>query len=268
MRLSISNIAWAPEAAAAVYPRLCDAGVSGLEIAPGLLFPGRDPFAASREECREIREMIGSYGLQFTSMQSLLYGAEGAELFGPGKARRALAAGLERAIALAGRLGVPNLVFGSPGNRRIPEGLEAPESVWRPAFRALGDRAAAAGTVLALETNPAAYGTNFMVTLAETLAVARAVDHPAVRVNLDLGALILTGEIAAIDGWLQAALPLIHHVHLSAPHLAPIAEVETELRRLVSALDAAGYRGWYSVEMRAAPGALDAALALLERLHA
>jgi sugar phosphate isomerase/epimerase len=269
VKYSISNIAWAPGDADLVYERLARAGITGLEIAPGLFFPAADdPFAVDQAGCDAARTSLAAQGLRLTSMQSLLFGAKSASLFGNAAERQGFLEATARAIALGGRLGGLNLVFGSPANRRVPDGMgaAAAREIWRPALTALGDFAHGVGSVLALETNPESYGTNFMTTLAETRRVAETLDHPGIGINLDLGALIMTGEIATLNDWLPETLPLISHVHLSAPNLAPISGEAANVRRLVAALGQGGYQRWCSVEMRAAPGAIDGALELIGSL--
>lgn len=268
MKLSVSNIAWAPEEAETAYGLLRDAGAAGLEIAPGLFFPQEpDPMTATDAACAEAIAQAARFGLTLSSMQSLLFGTDGAELFGPPPARQKLEQAMRKVIALAGRLSVPNLVFGSPKNRIIPDGMsrDAARAIWRDTFRRLGDAAQDAGTVIALEPNPVAYGTNFMTGFAETLDVARDVDHPGIRVNLDLGALLMTGEIETLEHWLPAAMPMVNHVHLSAPNLAPLATETTAVQRLLDALHDAGWQGWVSIEMRRGLQDLPAALAACTR---
>ncbi len=254
MRLAVSNIAWAAEEAATAYALLKACGVRGLEIAPGLFLAGGS----------EAEAMARAEGLTLCSMQSLLFGVEGAALFGSEAERAVLEDAMARAAALAGRLGVSVMVFGSPRNRTLPDGMgaDAAREIWVPAFRRMGAVAEAAGTRIALEPNPARYGTNFMTTLAETLAVARAVAHPGVAVNLDLGALIVSGELGALD--LAAVLPDVAHVHLSAPDLAPLGGVGGEVRRFLADLGAAGWDGWVSIEMRGGLGALAPAIDLVQ----
>ncbi|WP_127090647.1 sugar phosphate isomerase/epimerase family protein [Aquabacter cavernae] len=256
MRLAVSNIAWPAAQADAVYDVLAELSVPGLEIAPGILFAGEpDPFVPSEAALRTVTARLDKAGLTLCSMQSLLFGVAGAELFGAPEARGAFEGGLLRAIALAGRLGIPNLVVGSPRNRVIPD-LFSPEQVREISlklFRRLGDRAAQAGCVLAMEPNPAVYGTNFLTTLEETDAFVRAVDHPAVRVNFDVGAMHVNGAFAHLEAALAVSRPRISHVHLSEPQLGPVPGSVDEARIVFAALTAAGWEGWVSIEMRADP---------------
>ena len=263
MRLSVSNIAWAAEDTDAAYRLMQGFGVKGLEVAPGILFAGyNSPLSASQKECDQVRAHAQSFGLEFTSMQSLLFGAPGVALFETHTARRDLINTMQNVIALAGRLGVPNLVFGSPKNRIIPEGMthKAARAIWLDKFRQFGDMAASSGVVIALEPNPPAYGANFMVTLEETLEVAQAVDHPAVKVNLDLGGLLLTNEIEKIEEFLAFGPAHYSHAHISVPHLAPVTAVEPAVPRFLAALARSGYENWVSIEMRQNFTALPAAI--------
>jgi len=269
MKLSVSNIAWAPEQTEEAYKILESMGVTGLEVAPGILFgeSSHDPFGEGQKACDTARARAEAHGLELTSMQSLLYGVEGAGLFNSAEARARLIAGIEDAIALAGRLKVPNLVFGSPKNRTIPDGMDADAAreIWRKTFRRLGDKAHARGCVIALEPNPVEYETNFMTTLDETLSVARNVDHRAIRVNLDLGALILTGEIDEIDGRLADNKDMFSHVHLSAPHLAPLATEAEFVSKFLEVLDRHEITTWTSIEMRRGLEAVPAAIRACQR---
>ncbi|TKT82505.1 sugar phosphate isomerase/epimerase family protein [Aquamicrobium sp. LC103] len=256
MKLAISNIAWKPEEAEDAYALLEEMGVGGLEIAPGLFFAGEsDPFRPSEAAVADRLERIRRAGLELVSMQSLLFGVEDAALFGSGEQCERFVAGLVRAIDLAARLEIPNLVVGSPANRVIPTHMEDGEalSVAMSVFRLLADHAKANGCRLAMEPNPAVYGTNFLTSLSEAVAFVREVDHPAVMLNFDTGALHLNGEIDNAGALFAQARPHISHVHVSEAHLAPVPGDQSMLLKTLAAVRNAGWQGWVSIEMRAAP---------------
>jgi sugar phosphate isomerase/epimerase len=254
-RLAISNIAWTPEEDARALALLEELGVHGLEIAPGIAFSDEaDALAPSPAAVSQLRGRLEKHGLELVSMQSLLFGVSGAALFEGDAARARLTAALERAIALAGRLGVPNLVFGSPAARRIPDGMERQhaDAIATETFRRLGDRAAAAGTRLALEPNPEAYGTNYLTNIGETGRAVRQIAHLAVTLNFDLGALAMNGEQAEAGRWFADLRDLVSHVHVSEPHLAPAPADGEAFRAAASAILGHGYAEWFSIEMRGA----------------
>lgn len=251
----MSNIAWAPEERLGAYAALAEAGFTGLEIAPALLLhAAEDPFAPDPVILRRALDEVAAAGLALVSMQSLLFGVAGAALFGDAEARAGFEAAMRRAITLGGRLGIPNLVFGSPAQRRVPEGLAMDDAFARGAevFRRLGDHAASHGTAIAIEANPEAYGTNFCTTLEEAERFVTAVDHPAVRMILDLGAQIMNGALEGTGSLLPRILPRLNHVHVSEPDLAPAPATgrPAQLAPLLAALAEQGYRGAVSIEMK------------------
>ncbi|MCL9997842.1 MAG: sugar phosphate isomerase/epimerase [Erythrobacter sp.] len=261
MKFSMSNIAWAPEERLGAYAILAEAGFTGLEIAPGLFFHAADdPFVPDTASARAARVEAADAGLGLVSMQSLLFGVTGAALFEGADARAAFETGMRRTIALADRFGIPNLVFGSPLQRRVPEGL-AMADAWEEAaevFRKLGDAAAAADTCIAIEANPAAYGTNFCTTLDEALGFVDRVAHPAIVPHLDLGAMHMNGDFASVPDRLPALAPRLAHVHVSEPDLAPAPADPAALAPVLGGLRAAGYARAVSIEMKRAPEGLAA----------
>lgn len=254
MRLAISNIAWKPREAEAVLDVLAEIGAEGLEIAPALAFPDApDPFEPSSRTVGEFHASLARRRLRVVSMQSLLFGVQGAALFGSAAERERFETGIARAIRLAGWVGVPNLVMGSPANRVIPEAMDraAAEIEARETFRRLGDLCLANRTVLALEPNPRAYGTNFLTTIAEATAFAQIVDHPGITINFDLGSLHMNGEIDRVEPLFAAARDRTSHVHVSEPQLAPAPRDRELFRSAAAAILRQGYDRWFSIEMRA-----------------
>lgn len=267
MRLSVSNLAWTFEERLAAYDMMQRAGVTGLEIAPGILFAAEGDVLEPGEAAlgRALRE-TASAGLALTSMQSLLFGVEGVSLFGAPEERERFAHAMRRAISLAGRLGIPNMVFGSPRQRVVPAGLPMESALAQAAdlFCALGEAARAAGTRIAIEPNPAAYGTNFLNTLAQARAFVDLVDHPAITLILDTGAMTMNHETADI----AALSRRFGHVHLSEPQLAPAPAEVAPTQALLSALRAGGYGGAVSIEMKRAAGGLADLGAAVGRMRA
>lgn len=201
-KIAVSNIAWDPADQPAAYALLKQNGVRGLEVAPGMLLSNvRDVFHPTDEEVNRALDTIRAAGLELVSMQSLLFGVEGASLFGSDEQRLQFRKAMQDAMGLAKRFNIPNLVFGSPRQRVIPDGIspQLAERIALQTFLQLGDAAAAAGTVIAVEPNPVGYGTNFLNTLAEADAFVSAVEHPAITVNLDLGAMHMNSDFNLID---------------------------------------------------------------------
>ena len=269
MKLSASNIAWAPEERIEAYGVLHRHGFTGLEIAPGLFFHAADdPFMPDGASAARAFGEMQDAGLSLVSMQSLLFGVEGAALFGDLEARAAFERGMVRAIELAGRFGIPNCVFGSPGQRRVPEGMETERALDKAAqvFAGLGDVAKREGTTITIEANPAAYGTNFLTNLDDALAFVARVDHPAIAAILDLGAMHMNGEFDTVPARIPAIIPRLNHVHVSEPQLAPAPARATDLRATLNALGHGGYAKAVSIEMKRPEGGIGEVEAAAERL--
>jgi len=265
----MSNIAWLPEERLEAYRTLQDFGFTGLEFAPGLLFHGaEDPFSPSPVIARRALDEVGTAGLELISMQSLLFGVPGAALFGDQTARAAFDRAMTRAINLAGQFGVPNCVFGSPAQRVIPSDmcLDRARDDAAEIFTLLGDRAAAAGTKLAIEPNPAAYGTNFLNTIEEACAFIEKVGHPAIVPILDLGAMHMNQAFDQSASYVPALLPSLNHVHVSEAELATAPAIGTDLPPLLRALANHGYDKSISIEMKRPSGGLDEVREAVSRL--
>jgi sugar phosphate isomerase/epimerase len=253
MKLAVSNIAWAPSDAPRAYRMLSEHGVCGLEVAPGVLFPAcPDPISPSERDLSTALEAVSRAGLTLVSMQAVLYGVAGAELFGPPAARAAFSRGIARATELAGRLGIPNIVIGAPRQRIVPKHMTSDEAadIAASTFSALGDVAASNSVTLALEANPAVYGTNFLVDTQEVHDFVRRLCHRAVRINLDTGAAFHSCQANYLTTNAKELSALTSHVHLSEPYLSPsLADVE-RVASITQSLADAGYIGWFSIEMQ------------------
>ena len=120
-----------------------------------------------------------------------------------------------------------------------------------------------------MEPNPAAYGTNFLNRVAQAEAFVRRVDHPAITLIVDVGALHMNGDFDTVEAVAGRAAPLVSHVHISEPNLDPAPARVDQAARVMTAMTDAGYRGWFSIEMKARPEpGLDALEASVARLVA
>lgn len=250
MRLAVSLIGWDGGDDARAPARLAAAGVEGIEVAPTRLWGSWD--AATPDAARRYRDELDALGLACPSMQSLLFGVEGAMLTGDATGRRIAGSHLVRVAELAGALGARVAVLGSPGNRRRGDLSHAEASArTREALGRAAEAFADHGAAIAIEHNPPEYGCDFLTTYEEVRGFVAETDRPGIAAHLDVGGLRLAGE----DPDLSAAPPA--HFHLSAPRLEPFdGEPRAWHRSLAGRLRAAGYAGWASIEQRADAGGL------------
>lgn len=247
MRIAASNIAWDVSEDAQVAELLKKYHVDAIDIAPGKYFP--NPVAAEEKDIYQVKEYWKNHGIELTGMQSLLFGTTGLNIFGSADSQQKMLEHLAGVCRIAGLLGATRLVFGSPKNRDCT-GLDdlqvLPHAV--SFFRRLGDLAQQQGVVICLEPNPTCYGANFMTNSAETLAVVKAINHSAIKIQLDTGAISINNE--DVFEVLQTAAPYIGHVHISEPGLAVVGDSNSDHKAYVRAIrDALGHGTLVSIEM-------------------
>lgn len=246
MRLAISNIAWDVDEDEAMATLLRERGIDAIDIAPGKYFP--QPANARDADIRTVTAWWADRGIEITGMQALLFGTSGLNVFGDAASQQALLDHLRAVCHIGGVLGAPRLVFGSPRNRDR-HGLDDDRTlaIAREFFGKAGDAAADEGVLLCLEPNPTHYGANFMTTSAETEQVVRAIDHPAIRMQIDSGAITINGESAAEVA--ASAADVVGHIHASEPDLVPLGDGGTDHAAVAVALAANPVPMLVSIEM-------------------
>lgn len=115
MRLAISNIAWDTPEDEAVAQLLRRHGIDAIDVAPSKYFP--DPVQACPQGIARLRKWWAERGIEITGVQSLLFGAQGLNIFGPIDLQDAMLKHLAAVCRIGARLRARRLVFGSPKNR-------------------------------------------------------------------------------------------------------------------------------------------------------
>ena len=221
MRLGLTNLAWDPSRDEAVAGLLARLGVDAIDVAPSKYFA--DVAAVREAEVRRVRDWWADRGIEITGMQSLLYGTQGLNLFGPPDVQQRMLAYLAAVCRVGAWLGATRLVFGSPANRNRT-GLTDAEA-WTRAlefFGRLAEVAADAGVTICLEGVHPHYGANFMTDTASSLHMARALNHPSVGIVLDTAVVQLNGE--DIEALLAEGAAWVRHIHASEKDLVPLGQ--------------------------------------------
>lgn len=234
MRVSISNIAWNVEHDEAVAHLLNKHAVDAIDIAPGKYFS--QPQSATSGQIQSVKNWWKQRGIDIIGMQSLLFGTTGLNVFGDDQSRKNMLNHLEAICRIAGEIGASYLVFGSPKNRdRMGLSDKQASAIAIPFFRQLGQIAQQHDVMICLEPNPESYGANFMTTTPKTAYIVTQVAHPAIKMQLDTGAITMNHE--NIESLVEQYEPLIGHIHLSEPHLVPLGDnPKTDYHRIAHAL--------------------------------
>lgn len=250
MRLAVSNIAWDVSEDESIASLLERYEIDAIDIAPGKYFPR--PAEATSAQILDVKRWWEKKGIEITGMQALLFGTEGLNVFGSRESQTAMLQHLGAVCRIGGILGATRVVFGSPKNRDR-SGLSDSEAITRATefFQSLGDVAASEGVTICLEPNPPCYGANFMTTSVETARIVGEVGHPAIRMQLDTGAMTVNDEdpFTVVSECAQ----LIGHVHASEPNLVPLGDDHTNHAAVFRALSRHLPNALVSIEMLATP---------------
>ncbi len=246
MRLALCNKTLDDRPIEAFFELAAQAGFDAVEVIPGSL---NTPIAAPDAAMRvQIRQVARAHGLDIVAFNSLLQHAPHLNLVTDDPAlRRATAAELEAIVLLAAQLGARAVVVGSPRQRRAPDGVPFEQAVdyFIDGLRPAADAAERLGVTLCLEPLAAPL-TNFMNDTAEGAAAARAMNHPAVELVLDVKQIAL--EALSFAQAVELALPRLAHVHVNDANMHAPGEGETDFAPIVHALRAADYDGLLSIE--------------------
>ena len=240
MKLSISNIAWKQEHDEEMYQTCRDMGYSGIEIAPSRIF-GEFPYHDMKVVDEYKKKMKEQYDLEISSIQSIWYGKRG---FLFKEDYHELADYTCEALRFAGCIGAGNVVFGSPAMRRVfqPEDYQKGINF----FSEISKWADKFNTVFSIEANPFIYGTNYINYTLEAMAIVKQINSEHLKVKLDIGTVIFNEE--SLEE-IERNMDLIHHVHISEPHLVAIEKRQIH-KELFQMLRDRKYDNYVSIEMK------------------
>lgn len=233
------------------HARVCECvaryGYQGLEIAPFTLAPLITEVSAARRA--ELRRQAKAAGLQIIGLHWLLAKTSGLQLTAPDPLVRQRTAEYLIELARCCRdLGGDLMVFGSPAQRRIPEGATralATDYACDTFSRALPG-VADAGVRICLEplSPPEA---DFINTIAEALAIIDRLRHPNLTLHLDVKAMSTddgpTPELIRRHGRRAG------HFHANDVNRRGPGFGSTDFVPIFQALKDSGYQGWVSVEV-------------------
>lgn len=246
LRFAYSNIAWKPHDDPEIFSLLRRHGIRGIEVAPTAVWGNWEDMTVSK--ARAYRHLLREQGFEVPALQAILYGRPEARLF-EAHGEAVLLDHFAHVAGVASGLEARVAVLGAPAQRdrdgrSWPHALEHAAGLLRKAAALFHDQ----GCCLCIEPNPRRYGCNFVNTAAEGIELVAAVDHPGFGLHLDAAGMYLEREdLAAV---LPAALAVLRHFHLSEPDLGDFRQPEVPHTENLRRLDAAGYAGWCSVEMR------------------
>ncbi len=247
MRLGICNElfeGWSWDRTCAYVAEL---GYHGIEIAPFTL--GAQPLEISAEARRALRRSAEKHGLAIIGLHWLLAKTSGLHLTSADREQRGRTrdylVGLAR---LCADLGGAVLVFGSPAQRRVLDGISRPDATHFAAevIEQCLPTLESANVVLALEPlGP--QETNFLNTADEVLDIMHRIGSPYCRLHLDVKA--MSSESHSFRDIIWRSRDALVHFHANDPNLLGPGMGNVDYREILPALRDIHYRGWLSVEV-------------------
>ncbi len=227
--------------------RVAEIGYDGIELAPFTVTP--DVRLLSSADRARLRRDAEQAGLQVVGLHWLLVAPKGLSVTDPDQALRRETSDYLVALAdLCADLGGSVMVFGSPAQRRIPEGTPYDAAVARyvESLRPALDRAGERGVRICIEPLPQPEA-NFILTLAEAKSIIETLDHPAAASILDVKS--ASSEGVPIPELISRYGDIIAHVHANDANRRGPGFGETDFRPILTALGKVGYDGFVSVEV-------------------
>jgi sugar phosphate isomerase/epimerase len=230
------------------FPLAAECGYTGLEMAPFTMAQYVTDIPARRRT--EIRRLAQKNGLEVIGLHWLLAKTEGFHLTSPdGAVRRKTARYLGELARFCADLGGKLLVFGSPQQRNLAEGVSRQQGMdyAREVFHAVLPALEETDTLVALEPlSPRT--TNFLSNAAEGAELVRRVDSPRCRLHLDVLAMS-SGETEPIPEVIRKHAPMLVHFHANDANSQGPGMGDVDFVPIFRALQEINYRGWVSVEV-------------------
>jgi len=226
---------------------IAETGYTGVEVAPFALSgpPGR----LTPSDRARYRAVAEDHGLQIIGLHWLLAKTQGLHLTSPDTAvRRATGEYLIELAGLCADLGGEIMVFGSPLQRNLADGISPAQGLELASevFRAALPRVAERGVTICMEPLTPK-DTNFINTCAEAADLIERVADPHFMLHQDVKAMLSEPDPipVLIDRWRH----LTRHFHVNDSNLLGPGMGETDFHPILRALEETSYAGWVSVEV-------------------
>jgi sugar phosphate isomerase/epimerase len=233
-------------------PEICsvarELGYHGIEIAPFTLSRSAEDISA--EQRKEVRQTVEGHGLETVGLHWLFAGPTGLHMTTTdnqiwGRTRDYLSCLLD----LCGDLGGSVLVLGSPKQRSLVDG-QTKEGAWQRAVELLSsvlDKAGELGLTICLEPL-SSVETDFINTVAEGMKLVRQVNHPNLKIHLDVKA--MCSEPTPVPDIIRSVQGEdIGHFHVNDPNLYGPGMGDVDYAPIARAIRDVAYDKWLSVEV-------------------
>ncbi len=247
MKYSICNETFGDWPQDKIFKFAAECGYGGVEIAPFTI--NTDVTKITAEQRATLRKQAEQAGVEIVGLHWLLAKTEGLHLTSPDpQVRKKTAVYLGELAKFCADLGGKVTVFGSPKQRDLMPGVSREDGMKYAAevFRSAMPTFQKHNVILALEPL-GTETTNFIITAADGVELAKMVDSPNCKLLLDCKAMVTDTEpmpelIRKYGSWLV-------HFHANDPNLQGPGMGKLDFVPIFQALSDIDYRGWVSVEV-------------------
>jgi sugar phosphate isomerase/epimerase len=248
MKFAVSNIGLRPHDHLNDLAAVAAMGFEGLEVALSRVWPGdwNNPKATDIEA---YRRCVEASGLCIVGLHSLFWERPDLTLFGDAETVERTTDFLVRLSAVCRDLGGKTLIYGSQTARtRGERSIEQANAEAVDFFSELSHRIEDHGTCFCIEPLETAVA-DYIHSVLDSLAIVKAVDHPALRVQIDAKAMALANEVRPET--FEAVRDYLVHVHANEPGFDILGTSGRVNHAQIGAmLNAIGYDGYVSIEQR------------------
>jgi Sugar phosphate isomerases/epimerases len=192
MDLSVSNIALPEYHHSNELSKLKELGIGGIEVAPSRVW--RDTWSGLKvQQVESYRQLLKDRDLEVVGLHSLLYDHKNLGLFGDKVNRNMTIDFLVHLSTVCRDLGGKTLVYGG-GRWRLGLTEEEAFSKTLEFFSDLIPRIESHKTTFCFEPLAPAHS-DFINSVNDSIKLVEEIQHPSLRVQLDIGALVQKGEL-------------------------------------------------------------------------
>jgi sugar phosphate isomerase/epimerase len=223
-------------------------GYDGIEIAPFTLSPSAEDVSAKLR--RETRDIITCTGLETVGLHWLFAGPDGLHMTTSdnkiwSRTRDYLSCLLDLCSDLGGRV----LVLGSPKQRSLSPGQKLEDARQRAAelLSSVLDKARSLNLTICLEPlSPVE--TDFINTIAQGMEMIRQINHPNLKIHLDVKA--MCSESKSVPEIIRSVRARdIGHFHVNDANLYGPGMGDVDYGPIAEAIGDIGWNKWLSVEV-------------------
>lgn len=247
MKIAVSNLAWRESEDEKIFNIMRDLNVLNMEISP---FRDASTLPEAKEQFyNETSKLLNQYGIRVVAFQALMYRYPEVSIFEGATARNKILKHLRGVLEFLNQIGATVAVFGSPKNK-IKGTLSNDEAmnIAKDFFIQIAEQARLYNVIFCIEPTPTAYGADFICNTQEAVDFVKTISHDSLKINLDIGSLILNGE--DIEKMINENIGYVGHVHVSEPYLKAINLEQPFHRSIAKTLNDSKYNGFVSIEMR------------------